>query len=76
MAIQHKYSRILTQEDFDTLNTQYNLELEFDSASDYRHAQVIWNLHCKVEELDTQLKDTQRAKTVRIGLADPDIHRD
>jgi hypothetical protein len=68
MALQHKYSRILIQEDFDTLNTQYNLELDFDSAADYRHAQVIWNLHCKVEELDTQLKEIQRVKMPNLGV--------
>lgn len=66
MALQHKYSRILIQEDFDTLNTQYNLELEFDSAADYRHAQVIWNLHCKVEELDTQLKEIRSEKILKL----------
>lgn len=60
MPLQHKYSRLLTQEDFDQLNTQYGLELEFESASDYRHAQVIWNLHCKVEEQHIQIQELER----------------
>jgi hypothetical protein len=60
MSLQHKYSRILTQTDFDELNSQYNLELDFFTASDYRHAQVIWNLHCKVEEQDREIQNLKR----------------
>ncbi len=53
MALQHKYSRILTQEDFDSLNTQYGLELEFDSVTAtnllHKHQKTAGNallLHC------------------------------
>lgn len=61
MPLQHKFSRLLTQADFDLLNSQYGLELEFDSAADYRHAQVIWNLHVKVEEQAEEIIQLQRA---------------
>lgn len=58
MAFSEKFSRLLTQDDFDLLNTQYGLNLIYNSADDYRHAQVIWNLHSMVEDL--QLKLTQK----------------
>lgn len=67
MAFEHKYSRLLKQEDFDLLNTQYGLELEFDHAADYRHAQVIWNLHCKIEEQNQRIVELERKDQKRIS---------
>ncbi len=55
MAFSEKFSRLLTQEDFDLLNTQYGLALNYRDADDYRHAQVIWNLHSAVEDLQLKL---------------------
>lgn len=60
MALQHKFSRLLSQSDFDLLNEKYGLNLEYDSAFDYRHAQVIWNLHAKVEELAIEIETLKR----------------
>ena len=59
MALQEKFSRLLTQDDFDLLNSKYFLELHYNNAADYRHAQVIWNLHCVVEDLSSQLKQKE-----------------
>lgn len=59
MAFSEKFSRLLTQEDFDLLNTRYGLALDYRSADDYRHAQVIWNLHSMVEDLSLQLKQKE-----------------
>lgn len=56
MAFSEKFSRLITQDDFDLLNTQYGLNLDYRSVDDYRHAQVIWNLHSLVEDLTIQLK--------------------
>lgn len=56
MAFSEKFSRLLTQDDFDLLNSQYGLNLTYEDADDYRHAQVIWNLHSMVEDLSLQLK--------------------
>lgn len=56
MAFSEKFSRLLTHDDFDLLNTQYGLNLMYEDADDYRHAQVIWNLHSMVEDLTIQLK--------------------
>ncbi|WBL42410.1 hypothetical protein PBT90_20340 [Algoriphagus halophytocola] len=67
MALDERFSRLLTQDDFDLLNSHYTLDLDYTSAADYRRAQVIWNLHAKCESLSDQLKqkDTEgkRLKT-------------
>ena len=55
MAFSEKFSRLLTQDDFDLLNSKYGLNLIYNDADDYRHAQVIWNLHSMVEDLTIQL---------------------
>ena len=59
MAFSEKFSRLLSQEDFDLLNTRYGLALRYQDADDYRHAQVIWNLHSIVEDLQNQLKQKE-----------------
>lgn len=59
MAFSERFSRLLTQDDFDLLNTEYGLALQYRDADDYRHAQVIWNLHSMVEDLSTQLKQKE-----------------
>lgn len=59
MAFSEKFSRLLTESDFDLLNIQYGLALDYRDADDYRHAQVIWNLHSIVEDLQLQLKQKE-----------------
>ncbi len=59
MAFSEKFSRLLTEADFDILNSQYGLNLDYRDADDYRHAQVIWNLHSAVEDLTLQLKQKE-----------------
>jgi hypothetical protein len=59
MAFSEKFSRLLSESDFDLLNTQYGLSLDYRDADDYRHAQVIWNLHSVVEDLQLQLKQKE-----------------
>ncbi len=59
MSFSEKFSRLLVQDDFDLLNTKYGLNLIYESADDYRHAQVIWNLHSMVEDLSIQLKQKE-----------------
>lgn len=59
MAFEEKFSRLLTQDDFDLLNNQYHLNLIYQDADDYRHAQVIWNLHSALEDLTIKLKQKE-----------------
>lgn len=59
MAFSEKFSRLITQDDLDLLNTEYGLNLDYNNVDHYRHAQVIWNLHSMVEDLTLQLKQKE-----------------
>lgn len=38
------YTRILTKEDVEVINANFDINLEYQNTEHYRAAQVIWNL--------------------------------
>lgn len=64
-------TKMLTEADLTAINTKFNLDLDYENATHYRAAQVIWSIS-RLKDLSLEAlpdRDTPKADPDREGTA-------